>query len=183
MKLTPVQQYSILGVIFLCGLAFGYYQLLLKPKMTEIEKLRATLEEKRKDLEEAKKIVAKYVEFKKRADTIQRELEWFQNRIPKVIEKTKMIEAMGFLQNRSGVYLTNFIFVASPTAKDAYAEVPVTVKISTNFSGLLNFLREISLSPNFMMTVRDLNVIPASSNDDPGITISAQMTLCGVQAK
>lgn len=183
MKLNPIQQYLIIGVILVCGLGFGYYQLLLKPKMAEIERLKVTLEEKRKDLEEAKKIVARYVEFKKRADTVQRELEWIQNRIPKSIEKTKLIETIGMIQNRSGVFLTNFTVGAAPAAKDAYVEVPVTVRISTDFDGLLRFLREVSLASNFMMTARDLAVTPATTVDDPNISISAQMTLCGVQAK
>lgn len=183
MKITPIQQYSILGAILVAGVFFGFYQLLLKPKMAEIIKLRSTLEEKKQDLEEAKKIVAKYVEFKKRADTVQRELEWNQARIPKTIEKTKLIESIGFIQNRSGVSLTNIAVSSAPVSKDAYVEIPVVVRISSDFDGLLRFLKEISLSSNFMMTARDLMVAPSLSKDDPNITISAQMTICGVQAK
>ena len=183
MKLTAIQQYAILGLILVCGLVFGYYQFLLKPKMAEIDKLRATLEEKKKDLEEAKKIVARYVEFKKRADTVQRELEWIQSRIPKSIEKTKLVEAVGLIQNRSGVSLTSFTFGGAGVAKDNYVEIPLTLRISTNFDGLLHFLKEVCLSSNFMMTVRDLNVMPLSANDNSNTTISAQLTLCGVQGK
>ena len=182
MKLTAIQQYAILGLILVCALVFGYYQFLLKPKMAEIDKLRATLEEKKKDLEEAKKIVAKYVEFKKRADTVQRELEWIQSRIPKTIEKTKLVEAVSLIQNRSRVSLTSFTFGAGGVAKDNYVEVPLVLRITTNFNGILRFLKEVSLSNNFMMTVRDLNV-NATSAVDSEATISAQITLCGVQSK
>lgn len=70
MKITPLQQYIILGVVFFAGLVFLYYQFLLKPLNSDIVNLRTTLEQKQKDLEEAKKIVAKYVEFKKRADSV-----------------------------------------------------------------------------------------------------------------
>ncbi|HVZ79613.1 MAG TPA: type 4a pilus biogenesis protein PilO [bacterium] len=183
MKLTPIQQYLILGVILVCGLVFAYYQFLLKPKMAEIEKLRSTLEEKKKDLEDAKKIVAKYAEFKKRADTVQRELEWVQNRIPKTIDKSKLVEAIGLIQNRSGVYLTNFNMNTGPSSRDVFVELPAIVRISTNFDGLLRFLKEISLNSGFLMIAKDLSVTPLGSTDDPKITISAQMTVCGVQAK
>lgn len=182
MKLTPVQQYLILGFFLFGGLVFLYYQFLLKPKNAEIERLRTTLEEKRKDLEEAKKIVAKYVEFKKRADTVQRELEWIQNRIPKVVEKPKLIEAISFLQNRSGVQLTNVTFTNTVVSKDTYSEVPVTVRISTDYKGLLNFFYQIGVS-NLFMTSRDLSVLSQSDPANPGITVAAQLVISGVQAK
>ena len=54
MKITPFQQYLILGVAVFSGISFLYYQFLLKPINLEIGNLRSTLEQKQKDLEEAK---------------------------------------------------------------------------------------------------------------------------------
>ena len=68
MKITPLQQYVVLGLMVLAGIGFSYYQFLLKPLNAQIATLRSTLEQKQKDLEEAKKIVTQYVGFKKRAD-------------------------------------------------------------------------------------------------------------------
>src|SRR5271154_5772671 len=127
MKITPLQQFIILGVIAFLGLTALFYQLVLKPINKEIVTLQDTLDQKKKELDGAKKMVAKYVEFKKRADSVQRELEWIQNRIPKSIEKPKLAEAVNFLQDRSGVYLTSFQFSAA-AAKDAYVEIPVSIK-------------------------------------------------------
>jgi len=183
MKFTVLQQGLFLGAIGFLGVIFLYYQFAIKPINNEIVTLQSTLEQKKKDLEEAKRIVARYVEFKKRQDSVQRELEWIQNRIPKTIEKPKLIEAINYLQNRSGVFLTNLQFLAPATSKDGtYVELPTSVAFNTDFKGLLVFMNQVSLS-NLFMTVRDLSV---SANVDPGhptATIKAQMTLSGIQAK
>src|SRR5579859_3818959 len=98
MKITPLQQYIILGVVAFLGIAFLYYQFMLKPVITQIATLQTTLDDERKKLEEAKKIAATYDQFKKNADSVQRELEWYQNRIPKTVEKTKFMDAINVLQ-------------------------------------------------------------------------------------
>ena len=183
MKITPLQQYIILGALAFCGLVFLYYQFLLKPVNSKISTLQTTLDEKKKYLEEAKNVVAKYVEFKKREDSIQRELEWIQNRIPKTVEKNKLLEAVSFLQNRSGVVLTSFT-INPPSPKDTYTEIPVTVQIHSDFKGLISFLYQISTSSLFM-TARSLNVTPyvPTNSEDLNLSLSAQIIVSGVQAK
>ncbi len=181
MKITPRQQYMALGGLGFLAFSFLFYQFFLKPINREISGLEASRDQKQKDLDEAKKIVAKYVEFKKRADSIQRELEWIQNRIPKTIDKTKLVETISLLQNRSGVYLTSFQ-VSTAASKDAFAEIPVNIRFNSNFKGLLNFLKEISYSSLFM-TVRELAVTPTVDASHPDVTLTAQMVLSGIQAK
>jgi Tfp pilus assembly protein PilO len=188
MKITPLQQYIILGVLGFLVLSFLFYQFALKPINREISSLEAKRDQEKKDLDEAKKIVAKYVEFKKRADSIQRELEWIQNRIPKTIDKPKMVEVVTSLQNRSGVSLTDFKFsntVSTSSSKDAsYSEVPVNIKFNSDYSGLIKFVYQMSLS-NLVMTARDVVVTAVTPIDPthPNVTLSTQMVLSGIQAK
>jgi Tfp pilus assembly protein PilO len=181
MKLTPLQQYIILGVVAFLGLTFLYYQFLLKPVNAQITSLQDTLKQKKDKLEEAKKKVANYVEFKKQADSIQRELEWYQNRIPKTVDKEKLLEAISFAQSRSGVVLTNFQFQTLKTSKD-YSELPANIRFSSNFSGLIDFLYQTSTS-NLLMTVKNLSITPLSTRDHPDFTIQAQLIVSGIQAK
>ena len=181
MKLTPLQQYGILGAFVLVAMLFLYIQFVVKPIKHEITTLQATLEDKKKELEDAKKMVSRYAEFKKRADSVQRELEWIQNRIPKTIERPKLAEAINFLQNRSGVFLTNLQFQGS-AVRDSYVEVPVSLRFNTDFKGLLNFLYQVSLSSLFM-TAHDLTVVPIGDPSHLNVTLSAQMTVSGIQAK
>jgi Tfp pilus assembly protein PilO len=184
MKITPLQQAIILVGLFVLAIIFVYYQFALKPLNTKIAGLQVTLDEKKKDLEEAKKIVAKYAEFKKREDSIQRELEWYQNRIPKTLERTKLLEAVNFLQSRSGVVLTSFTINPAAAAKDTYTEVPVNVRFNSDFNGLIKFLYQISTSSLFM-TARDLTVTPfnPAPTDNPNFSLTAQIVVSGIQAK
>ena len=183
MKITPLQQYIILGMVAFLGIVFLYYQFLLKPINARIVTLQSTLDQKKKDLENAKKIAEKFVEFKKRADSVQRELEWIQNRIPKTIDKSKLLEAINFAQDRSGVILTSFQFASAPSNTDICTEIPAIIKFNTDFKGLLNFLYQIGKSDLFM-TIRDLSISSLAFNpNNPKITLSAQMTVSGIQAK
>jgi len=182
MKITRAQQFILIGVVLFGGVLFAYYQFWLAPVNAQISQLTGTLEQKKKDLEEAKRIAEKYPEFKKRADSIQRELEWTQGRIPKTIDKPKLLEAVNFVQGRSGVILTNFAFLAGPVAKDAYAEVPVSVKFTADFKGLLAFLYQSTLT-NLLLTIRDITVTPLKDPSRPDMTLTVQLTLNGVQSK
>jgi len=186
MKITPLQQYIFLGVVAFVVTFCLFYQFALKPINKDIVELQAELDQKKKDLEAAKQMVAKYVEFKKRADSVQRELEWLQNRIPKTIDRTKLLETVSFLQNQSGVFLTTFQFQTSATTAsasgDGYVEVPVSIKLNSNYKGLLNFLYQIGIS-NLFMTVRDLTITSFADISHPNVTLSAQMVVSGIQAK
>lgn len=182
MKLTPLQQYMILGVIAFLGIVFLYYQFLLKPVNAQIANLQTTLEQKKERLEEAKKKVANYVEFKKQADSIQRELEWYQNRIPKTVEKTKMLEALSLAQSRSGVILTSILFPQGVRASKDYSELPATVRFNSDYQGLINFLYQTNAS-NLFMIIGDLAVTPIFVSDHPNFTIQTQVTISGILAK
>lgn len=181
MKITPLQQYLILGALVFLGVVFLFYQFLLKPINTKIDTLQSTLNQKKQELEEAKKFVANYVEFKKEADSIQRELEWYQNRIPPTIDKTKLMEAISLAQNRSGILLTSLTFQPPKTSND-YTEVPATIKFNSNYEGLVNFLYQTSVS-NLFMTARDLVVSPLPASDHPNFSIQTQMVVSGIEAK
>ena len=183
MKITPLQQGIAIGFAGLIAILFVYYQVAIKPINKDIVSLQSTLDQKKKDLEEAKRIVAKYVEFKKRQDSVQRELEWIQNRIPKTIERSQLIEAISFLQNRSGVFMTNLQFQPPAVSKEGgYVEIPAVITFNTDFDGLLRFIYQISLSRLFM-TVHDLKVKGAADQFHPNVTLTAQMVLSGIQAK
>jgi Tfp pilus assembly protein PilO len=183
MKITPLQQYIILGVFAFLGVSFLYYQLLLKPENAKIVSLQSTLSDKKKELDEAKRIVSKYVEFKKRSDSIQRELEWIQNRIPRTITKPQLLEAISLVQDRSGVILTSFALSNGPVQSDLYTEIPAVIRFNASYEQLINFLYQVSAS-NLLMTVHDMT-ITALPNIGPNWirTLSAQMTLSGIQAK
>jgi len=181
-KLTRPYQWLILGLAGFLMVVFGYYQLMLKPLNVEIDQLQTTLDQKKKDLEEAKKIISKYVEFKKREDSVQRELEWLQSRIPKSIDKIKLMENVNLVQKNSNVVTTSFLFGTGNVTRDSWVEVPITIRFNTNYRGLLDFLYQVSVSSQ-LLTVRDLAVTPFSDPNRPGFSLTAHLTVCGIQGK
>jgi Tfp pilus assembly protein PilO len=185
MKLTQEQQYLIIGAVGVVLLGYLYFQFLLKPVWNEISSLKVTLSQKKKDLDDAKAIVAKYPEFKKRAATIQRELEWFQNRIPASLDRPKMLEAASFLQSRSQVSLVDFRANKQPVTNDRYTEVPVEVKFNSDYAGLLEFIHQMGFADT-LMTVSEVHVAPYvynSTTGNPTMTTAVRLMMNGIQAK
>src|ERR1041384_105347 len=181
MKITKIHQILIGAVVVLAGAFVAYYWFWLAPMNKQIVDLRGILSQKEKDLEDAKRTVAKYAEFKKRADSIQRELEWIQNRMPKSVDQARLLEDVNLIQSRSGVVLTNFQVMASPAPKD-YVEVPVNVRFNSDFKGFLDFLYQATLT-NLFFTVKDITINPWTDVTHPNMSISAQLTLSGAPPK
>lgn len=182
MKITQEQQYLVLGVVALLIVGGIYYQFMLKPVYEQMTSLQATLEKNKKDLEDAKAIVAKYSEFKKRSSSIQRELEWFQNRIPVSVDRIKMLDALSVLQSRSGVRLTDFRSDATPVKKEKYTEFPVTVRFSANYKQMLEFIHQMAFTET-LLTVRDIKISrQRDSGADVLSTIVGEMVVKGAMS-
>jgi len=179
MKIPPLQQYLALGVVLLAVILIGYYQYLWKPVNTEIQSLTVTRDQKAKDLEEAKRIVARYAEFKKQSATVQRELEWFEHRIPKTLETTRFIEALNILQQRSRVTFTSMNFLPVQAA-ESYVELPADVRFITDFQGLLTFLYRMSTAEIYL-AANNLTITTAGAVGDD--TIVVLLSVKGVMSK
>ena len=186
MKISKTRQYMIVAAVATLVIIFGYYQFILKPLNIEIVSLQSDLADKQKKLDDAKQMLTKYDEFKKRSAAVLRELEWAQSRMPVQLERSQFIESASALQTRSGISLTNFTFQSSPIPKDSYVEIPADIKFNSSFEQLIKFLYEVSVSKNLMI-VHDLKVIPffdrtgATLNSNQ--TLTAQMVLSGIQGK
>lgn len=184
MKISLVQQYMAFGALIAVVIAVLFYFFLLKPVNLQIVQLQGDLQAKTDKLKEVEAKIKNYAQFQKEADSVQRELEWYQNRIPKTIDKGKFMEALNGLLGRSGVVLTSFQTATAASLKD-YSEVPATIHFHTDFNGLTAFLYQTSLS-SLIMTARDVVVMPITQGDmalHPDFTLDVQMVVSGVQAK
>lgn len=186
MKISKTQQYMIFAAVAVLGLVFAYYQFVLKPLNIEIASLQSDLADKQKKLDDAKQMITKYDEFKKRSAAVLRELEWAQSRIPTQLERSEFIESANALQARSGISLTSFNFQISPIPKDSYVEIPADIKFNSNFEQLMKFLYEVSISKNLMI-VHNLKIVPyfekTATIFNSNQTLTAQMVLSGIQGK
>jgi Tfp pilus assembly protein PilO len=181
MKLTQEQQYLVIGVVAFLIVGALYYQFLLKPVYSRITTLESTLSQKKKDLEDAKAIVAKYAEFKKRASSIQRELEWFQNRIPASVDRIKMLDTVAVLQSRSGIHLTDFQANQQPVKKEKYTEFPVSVKVTADYKQILEFIHQMAFTDT-LLTVRELRLIRMKEYSSNGYTLNGSMVVKGAMS-
>ncbi len=186
MKISKIQQYMIMAAVTVLILVFGYYQFILKPLNIEIAALQSDLADKQKKLDDAKQMLTKYDEFKKRSAAVLRELEWAQSRMPIQLDRSKFIESTSALQTRSGISLTSFNFQSAPIPKDSYVEIPADIKFNASFDQLIKFLYEVSVSKSLMI-VHDLKVIPFFDRTGAVLnssqTLTAQMVLSGIQGK
>jgi Tfp pilus assembly protein PilO len=186
MKISKIQQYMIAAAAAILVLIFGYYQFILKPINIEIVSLQSDLADKQKKLDDAKQMLTKYDEFKKRSAAVLRELEWAQSRMPVQLERPKFIESASAIQTRSGISLTSFNFQSSPIPKDSYVEIPADIKFNASFDQLIKFLYEVSVSKSLMI-VHDLKVVPFFDKTtgvlNSNQTLTAQMVLSGIQGK
>lgn len=184
MKISIVQQYIAFGALVAVVVAVLYYFFLLKPVNLQIVQLQGDLQAKTDKLKEVEAKIKNYAQFQKEADSVQRELEWYQNRIPKTIDRGKFMEALNGLLGRSGVVLTSFQ-TTNPQALKDYSELPATIHFHTDFNGLTTFLYQTSLS-SLIMTVRDVLIVPISDSDrlaHPAFSLDAQMVVSGIEAK
>ncbi len=181
MKISQFQQYMVVAAVVLLGVIFAYYSFLIKPLDADIASLQSDLDEKEKKLEAAKQTLAKYDEFKKRSAAVDRELEWAQSRIPLQLERSKFIEGINSIEARSRVALTSFRFKTSGT-KETASEVQADVRFNATYAQLLNFLHEVTVSKNLML-VHDIKILPFADSTGAQQTLTAQMTLGGLQGK
>ncbi|HTA76693.1 MAG TPA: hypothetical protein VK791_06020, partial [bacterium] len=87
------------------------------------------------------------------------------------------------LQARTGVTLTSFRFQTAGASKDSFTEVPASLIFSSNFTQLLNFLYEVTLSKN-LMVMHDLRITPLTDpSPNSKVTLNVQMVLSGIQGK
>lgn len=184
MKIPLVQQYMAFAALIVAVISVLYYFFALKPLNLQIVQLQGDLQTKTDKLKEVEAKIKNYAQFQKEADSVQRELEWYQNRIPKSIDKGKFMEALNGLLGRSGVVLTSFQSTTPQTLKD-YSELPAVIRFHTDFNGLTTFLYQTSLS-SLIMTARDITVTPIAVPDKalhPDFTLDVQMVVSAIQAK
>ena len=180
MKLTPLQQYIFLGVLVFMGFSYVYYQYIITPINIRI---KADNDQKKGVEDKLKQAIATqkdYEKFKDNADSTQRELTLYQNRIPPTVENIKMMQTIYLLQSRSGVVLTSLQFQAPQTVND-FVQLPAAIRFNSDFKGLLAFLYQTSITSP-VMTVQNLSISPGTVVDHPSFTLQVQMIINGIQA-
>ncbi len=142
-KLTPKQQQNLVAVVLLVGaVGFGYWKYFLTPNTIKIKEKSAILEQKKKELNDARNMVSKYDEFLKRATETNEKTDFINRRLPMDASISETIKEITQKATESNINILGFE-PGKVTAKDEYKETEINLKFSTSYKDLGDFLTRI----------------------------------------
>ncbi|MBN2753774.1 MAG: type 4a pilus biogenesis protein PilO [Candidatus Goldbacteria bacterium] len=145
-KLTQKQQTTIVAAVMLVGLTgYAYWNYLYSPLVKKYKAKAVILEQKQKDLQDAKNMVSKYPEFLKRASAINSETEFLNSRLPEQTSFAELIEEISNKAAASDVTLVRFA-PDKETKKGEYTERKFKFAAKSNYNNLGNFITGLGYS-------------------------------------
>jgi Tfp pilus assembly protein PilO len=139
-KLTKQQQQNIAAaVIIIGGLLFVYFKYLLLPNIKTLNDRSAVLEQKKKDLRDARNMVSKYDEFLKNASDINFRTDFINRRLP---AETNISDTIRELTKRATEYNIGIINFepGAETNKGDYKQTEIKIHFLTTYNDLGNFI-------------------------------------------
>lgn len=142
-KLTKQQQQNLIAaVIVSAGLIYAYVNYLFLPAIRQYKEKTAVLEQKSKELQDARNMVAKYPEFLKRASEISGRTEFINRRLPQDSNVSETIREITKYATESNINIINFE-PGKETVKGEYKEMEIRVSFLSTFSDLGDFLTKL----------------------------------------
>ena len=169
---APRNQKVVLGV-FACVIvaALGYF-LLLSPKQTERDALRAQSEHVRAELMQAQALEASVRGFKAQAVALRMRLVAAAERLPTEKEMPALYRQISDLAFQSGLSMAVFT-PRAPEEKEIFFDVPITVNAEGSYHQFGNFLARMGKMPR-IVNLADWRLLGI---DRPTGTIRAEVTL------
>lgn len=175
-KLTKEQTNNLVAGVLITGVViFGYVQYLIKPVMANHKKKTVLLEQKEKDLKDAREMVSKYAEFSQRASEIIRKVDFINKRLPKGANIADTIREMTKSATESNINIINFQ-PGKEVNKGDYKEYAIGVNYSTNYRNMGNFLTRIGYIERLTIPA-DLSVQKVVATGDSGNNLAVSMKL------
>jgi len=108
-KLTKEQQNNIAAAVLISGLAiFSYVKYWAMPVMKNYKAKTVVLEQKKKDLRDAREMVSRYSEFIARASEINRRVDFINKRLPGEINIADTIREITKSATESNIDIVSF---------------------------------------------------------------------------
>jgi Tfp pilus assembly protein PilO len=139
-KLTKQQQQNIAAaVIIIGGLLFVYFKFFFLPNIKILNDRSAVLEQKKKDLSDARNMVARYDEFLKNASDINFRTDFINRRLP---AETNISDTIRELTKRATEYNISIINFepGAETGKGDYKQTEIKIHFLTTYNDLGNFI-------------------------------------------
>lgn len=142
-KLTKQQQQNLIaGVLIGAALIYVYAKFMFMPAMQQHKEKTAVLEQKSKELQDARNMVAKYPEFLKRASEISSRTEFINRRLPQDSNVSETIREITKRATESNINIMNFE-PGKETMKGEYKEMEIRVSFLSTYADLGDFLTRL----------------------------------------
>lgn len=142
-KLTEEQQRNIAVAVVFIGLAvFAYVKFWFTPVMKTYNEKTQVLEQKQKDLKDARDMVSKYSEYMARQNAILRNIDFINRRLPQENNISDTIRELTEKATESNISIINFQ-PGKEIKKDDYKEYDIDVGFDTNYADLGRFLTQM----------------------------------------
>ena len=133
---------AVVGLI-LGLMVSGHYYLIYLDQDKEIGKLGRKLATLEEELQEKQEIAGNLSKFKKKVEYLNQKLEEKKKNLPDDSNMDQLLKTLNELSEKSDIRILSFTPMPE-IKKNFYAEIPVAMKISGNYSEILTFLDKIS---------------------------------------
>lgn len=161
------------GIFFAFALGAGFYYLVYKDKMPELERVEQEEKELRSSFELKQKKAANFEAYKEQLDEIERSFGTMLRQLPGKTEIPNLL--VDISQTGLGAGLQEELF--QPTGeirKDFYAEKPIKIRLKGSYHEFGKFVSEIAALPR-IVTLHDIEIKPVSK-DEPADTLVLNVT-------
>ncbi len=180
-KLTKKQQQNIAAAVIITGAAiFGYVKYLYAPLTVKAREKQEVLEQKKKELREARRMVSQYAVFLQEQHEINAKIDFMNSRLPKNVSIADVIDQITKQATMSNIAIIEFAPRKEYNRGD-YREYEVGANFSTNFRDLGEFLTRLGYIKK-VISPSDLRISRISAGagniSGPGVkNISVELTL------
>ncbi len=172
-KLTKQQQQNLIATILIIGgLGYAYWNYLLNPLRTTFSQKKQTLEQKRKDLKDARDMVLKYDSFLQKATTITKRIDFINKRLPDTLNISDIIRDVTEKAAMSNIKVISFRPEQKENIKGDYKEVQINVDLVTNYINLGNFFTNIGYIERLITPVNPTIDFLAEEQEGNNIRVS-----------
>jgi Tfp pilus assembly protein PilO len=145
-KLTQKQQTQIFAGVILLGFSvYAYWNYLFTPLVKNYKAKVVMLQQKQKDLQDAKNMASKYPEFLRRASAINEETEFLSSRFPANVSFAGLIEEISDKAAANGVTIKT-ITPDKEVKKGEYTERKFRVSVKSGYNNLGAFITGLGYS-------------------------------------
>lgn len=161
------------GLFFVVVLGAGFYYLVYKDKMPELERAQADERQLSSSFEQKQKKAANFDAYKNQLDEIERSFGTMLRQLPGKTEIPNLL--VDISQTGLAAGLQEELFQPdSEIRKDFYAEKPIKIRLKGNYHEFGKFVSEIAALPR-IVTLHDIE-IKQDPNSDAGESLVLNVT-------